>query len=180
MDLPDWLPTPGNRRYQRGINQLENIVDTLFEERGEDASGDDLLSLLLTATANGEGPSERGIRSQLMTFLFAGHETSATASTWALYELDRKPAVVRRLTTEVDEVVDGPYATLADLPELEYTEQVLRETLRRYPPAAAIFRETDEAVHIGDYRLPEDTYVILSRSTLLVEFVGDHFQRIRT
>jgi cytochrome P450 len=161
VDLPDWLPTPGNRRYQRGINQLEDVVDTLLEERGEDAGGDDLLSLLLTATADGEGPSEREIRSQLMTFLFAGHETSATALTWALYELGRKPAVAQRLTTEVDEVVDGPYAALAELPELEYTEQVLRETLRRYPPAAAIFRETDEAVRIGGYRLPEDTYVVL-------------------
>ena len=161
VDLPDWLPTPGNRRYRRGISQLQDVVDTLLEERGTDASGDDLLSVLLTATANGEGPSEAEIRSQLMTFLFAGHETSATALTWALYELGRKPAVAQRLTAEVDEAVDGPHATLADLPELEYTERVLRETLRRYPPAAAIFRETDESVRIGGYRLPQDTYVVL-------------------
>jgi cytochrome P450 len=161
VDIPEWLPTPGNRRYQRGIDQLEDVVDTLLDSRGEDPNGDDLLSLLLTTTNDGEELSESEIRSQLMTFLFAGHETSATALTWALYELGRKPEVASRLTTEVDDVVDGPYATLADLPELEYTEQVLRETLRRYPPAAAIFRETDTTVHVGDYRLLEDTYVVL-------------------
>jgi len=161
VDIPDWLPTPGNRRYRRGINQLEDVVETLLDSRGEDQNGDDLLSLLLTATSNGEEHSESEIRSQLMTFLFAGHETSATALTWALYELGRKPGVAERLTAEVDAVVDGPYATLADLPQLEYTDQVLRETLRRYPPAAAIFRETDATVHVGDYRLPADTYVVL-------------------
>ena len=161
VDIPDWLPTPGNRRYRRGIDQLEDVVDTLLDSRGEDPNGGDLLSLLLTTTSNDEGLSESEIRSQLMTFLFAGHETSATALTWALYELGRKPAVADRLTAEVDAVVDGPYATLADLPDLAYTEQVLRETLRRYPPAAAIFRETDTTVRVGDYRLPEDTYVVL-------------------
>ena len=160
VDLPDWLPTPGNRRYRRGINQLESVVDTLLEDR-DDGANDDLLSVLLTANANGESLSESEIRSQLMTFLFAGHETSATALAWALYELGRKPSVAERLTTEVDAAVDGPYATLAELPELEYTEQVLRETFRRYPPAAAIFRETDAPVDIGGYRLPADTYVVL-------------------
>lgn len=161
VDLPDWLPTPGNRRYRRGINQLEDVVDTLLENRGRGSNGEDLLSLLLAETGAEDGPSEAEIRSQLMTFLFAGHETSATALTWALYELGRKPRVAERLTAEVDAVIDGPHATLADLPELVYTEQVLRETLRRYPPAAAIFRETDEVVRVDDYRLPKDTYVVL-------------------
>ena len=137
------------------------MVDSLLENRGRGSNGEDLLSLLLAETGDGDGPSEAEIRSQLVTFLFAGHETSATALTWALYELGRKPRVAERLTAEVDAAIDAPHATLADLPELEYTEQVLRETLRRYPPAAAIFRETDEPVHVDDYRLPKDTYVVL-------------------
>ncbi|MEF8908439.1 MAG: cytochrome P450 [Haloarculaceae archaeon] len=166
LDLPDWLPTPGNRRYRRGVTQLEGVVDDLLAERRDSPDGDDLLSLLLAATAGegereGTGPTGSEIRSQLMTFLFAGHETSATALTWALYELGRKPTVARRLREEVDDVVAGPHATLADLPDLTYTEQVLRETLRRYPPAAAIFREADEDVPVGGYRIPEDSYVVL-------------------
>ena len=166
LDLPDWLPTPGNRRYRRGVTRLKGVVDDLLDERRDGPDGDDLLSLLLAATgggaeSEGAGPTEDEIRSQLMTFLFAGHETSATALTWALYELGRKPEVARRLHEEVDDVVTGPHATLADLPDLPYTEQVLRETLRRYPPAAAIFREADEDVAVGGYRVPEDSYVVL-------------------
>jgi cytochrome P450 len=164
LDLPDWLPTPGNRRYRRGVTRLEGVVDDLLDERRDSPDGDDLLSLLLAATdgeGEGTGPTESEIRSQLMTFLFAGHETSATALTWALYELGRKPEVARRLREEVDDVVTGPHATLADIPDLAYTEQVLRETLRRYPPAAAVFREADEDVTVGGYRVPEDSYVVL-------------------
>jgi len=158
--VPEWLPTPGNRRYQRGISQLESVIDELLAEQETTAESDDLLSLLQAATGP-DGPSEAEIRSQLATFLFAGHETSATALTWALYEIGRRPDVVRQLAAEVDEVVTGEYATLADLPALEYTDQFLRETLRRYPPAAAIFRETDTAVTLGGYRLPPDTFVVI-------------------
>ncbi len=162
VDLPSWLPTPSNRRYRRGIDQLEGVVDDLIEQADEDGDDKDILSLLVTASAQEEdGPTESEIRSQLMTFLFAGHETSATALTWALYELGRKPSVADRLHSEVDDVLDGTTATLTDLPDLTYTEQVLRETLRRYPPAAAIFREADEDVTIGGFRVPEDTFVVL-------------------
>ncbi len=162
VDLPSWLPTPGNRRYRRGVDQLERVVTDLVAAADEEGAGRDILSTLVAARAQeDDGPTERELRSQLVTFLFAGHETSATALTWAFYELGRKPAVADRLYSEVDEVVDGATASLADLPDLEYTEQVLRETLRRYPPAAAIFREADEDVVVGEYRVPEDTFVVL-------------------
>jgi cytochrome P450 len=162
VDLPGWLPTPANRRYRRGTAQLDAVVDDLLATRRDTERGEDLLSLLLEAKADAQATiTEAEIRSQLMTFLFAGHETSATALTWALYELGRKPEVAERLTAEVDRAIDGPHATLTDLPELDYTEQVLQETLRRYPPAAAIFREVADAVTIDGYRLPADTFVVL-------------------
>jgi len=162
VDLPDWLPTPGNRRYRRGVEQLEAVVDDLVAETDPDGDGQDILSTLVTTSEHAdEGPTESDLRSQLVTFLFAGHETSATALTWALYELGRKPAVADRLHAEVDAVVDGATPSLSDLPDLTYTKQVLRETLRRYPPAAAIFREADEDVVVGQYRVPEDTFVVL-------------------
>ncbi len=149
---PFSIPTRSNRSWS---------TTSIGSASPRTPGGDDLLSLLLSATGGGSGPDESEIRSQLATVLFAGHETSATALTWALYELGRKPAVAGRLRAEVDDAVDGRCATLADLPDLGYTEQVLRETLRRYPPAAAIFREADEAVPLGDYRLLESTYVVL-------------------
>lgn len=172
VDIPAWVPTPANRQYQRGIEQLHEVVSDLRRDSSGETGEEDLLSLLVAATGGdgdgdgdgdgeGEGPSEDEIRSQLVTFLFAGHETSATALTWALYELGRKPAVAERLRAELTDVVDGEFATLADLPRLEYTEQVIQETLRRYPPAAAIFRETNNDVTLGAYHLPADTYVVL-------------------
>ncbi|MFC7043893.1 cytochrome P450 [Halonotius sp. GCM10025705] len=162
VDIPEWLPTPRNRRYKQGIAELETVIDELLSDQPDGAGGEDLLSLLVAAMdSDDEGPTEREIRSQLVTFLFAGHETSATALTWALYELGRKPEVAGRLRNEVDDVVDGSHAEVLDLPALEYTEQVIQETLRRYPPAAAIFRETDTDVLLGDYQLPADTYLVL-------------------
>jgi cytochrome P450 len=161
VQIPEWVPTPSNRRYRRGIDAFEAAVEDLVaERRREDGDRDDLLSLLLDAEyEDGSSPDEDEIRSQLMTFLFAGHETSATALTWMAYELGRKPAVQGRLQAEVDSVLDGDHAKLADLPDLAYTEQVVRETLRRYPPATAIFRETREDAVVGGYRIPEGTFV---------------------
>lgn len=158
--LPEWVPTPANRRFRRGVGEFRDAIGDLVDERRRESGGDDLLSLLLDAEyEDGTAPSESEIRSQLMTFLFAGHETSALALTWIVYELGRKPAIADALRAEVDDVLDGEYATLADLPDLAYTEQVVREALRRYPPAAAMFRETREDVAIGGYRIPEGTFV---------------------
>jgi cytochrome P450 len=160
MGIPEWIPTPSNRRYERGIDRLDGVVSDLLADREPGSDREDLLSLLVDMRADGE-LDEAEIRSQLVTFLFAGHETTATALTWALAELGRKPAVARRLHEEVDAVLDGDCATLADLPELSYTEQVVRETLRRYPSASAVFRETDEAVTVDGYRIPADTFLTL-------------------
>ncbi|MDH5019685.1 cytochrome P450 [Halobacterium rubrum] len=160
VDLPEWLPTPSNCRYRRGVDRLNGVVDTLLADA--DGTGEDLLSVLVAQDSGGAGGrTEDELRSQLVTFLFAGHETSATALTWALYELGRKPEVAARLQSEVDAVLDGGHATLGDLPALSYTEQVIREVLRRYPPASAIFRETREPVVVGGYRIPADTFVVL-------------------
>lgn len=161
VQIPEWVPTPSNRRYRRGVERFEAAVEDLVaERRREDGDRDDLLSLLLDAEyEDGSSPDEDEIRSQLMTFLFAGHDTSAVALTWLVYELGRKPDVARKLHAEVDDVLDGGRATLADLPDLPYTEQVVREGLRRYPPATAIFREPREDVAVGGYRIPEGTFV---------------------
>jgi len=167
-ELPDWLPLPSNRRYQRRVGRFDDAVRSLVDERrASDEDGDDLLSLLLDAEyPDGTSPDEREIRDQLMTFLFAGHETSALALTWTLYELGRKPDVAERLRAEVDDVLDGDTATLADLPDLDFTEQVVSETLRRYPPAAVVFREALSDAELGDYRVPEGTMLTVPQFRL--------------
>jgi cytochrome P450 len=160
--LPSWVPTPTNRRLHRAMGDLESLLGELIAERRADAAErDDLLSLLLTAeTDDGSALSEREVRDQLITFLFAGHETTALALTYALDALGRHPEKRARLEEEVASV-DGDARAPADPdpPERSYTGQVLAETLRLYPPVYALFREATADAAVGGYRLPAGSKV---------------------
>jgi len=158
--FPAWLPAPTNRRLHDAMGDLESVCAELIDER-QTAAGerDDLLSLLLAAREDGAEMSEREIVDQLVTFLFAGHETTALALTYACHALGHHPERFRRLREEVEAVTGGDSPTLSDLSDLEYTEQVVKETLRLYPPAYAVFREAREDVAVGGYRVPEGTKV---------------------
>ncbi|APW96747.1 cytochrome P450 [Halobiforma lacisalsi AJ5] len=155
--VPKWVPIPMWRRYKRGIREMEALIEDLVERRRAQGleDRDDLLSRLLTGTdEDGETMSERLLRDELMTFLFAGHETTATALTFTWLLLSQHPSVFDRLTAELDAVLEDEYATFADLSDLEYTEAVLRESMRLYPPVPSIPRETTEELTLGSYALP--------------------------
>jgi len=161
--LPDWVPTPKNRRFERAMADFEALVDDLIAER-RDADGeyDDLLALLLHAEGpDGTTMSENAVRDQMVTFLFAGHETTSLALTYAWHLLGRNPDAAARLRAELDEQLGDRRATMADLPALGYTDRVVTEALRLYPPAYVIFREPTEDVRLGPYRLREGTNVTL-------------------
>ena len=160
--VPKWIPIPMWRRYKEGIREMEALIEDFVDRRRAEGPDrrDDLLSMLLTATDEaGETMSERLLRDELMTFLFAGHETTATALTFTWLLLAQHPDVERRLADELEAVLDGDGATFADVPELEYTEAVLREAMRLYPPVPSIPRETTEALTLGGYALPEGATV---------------------
>jgi cytochrome P450 len=161
--LPRWVPLPSRRRHRRAFEQFDDSMRALIDDRrAEGTDGEDLLSLLLDAEyPDGRSPDETEIRDQLMTFLFAGHETTATALTWAFALLTANPEKSRRLRDEVDDVLDGDRATLDNLGELSYTDKVAKEVLRLRPPSGALFRETTRDVTLGDYRIPEGTMVVL-------------------
>ena len=161
--LPDWVPTPKNRRFERAMTAFERLVDDLIaERRDDDGEYDDLLALLLHAEGpDGTTMSEEVVRDQMVTFLFAGHETTSLALTYAWHLLGRNPDAAARLRTELDDVLGDRRATMADLPELDYTDRVVKEALRLYPPAYVIFREPAEDVRLGPYRLREGTNVTL-------------------
>ena len=161
--LPMWVPTPENRRYKRVLSGFRSFVEDLIDERrGRADEYDDILSLLLTAESeDGTRLSDTELRDQMATFLFAGHETTSLALTFTMLEIAQRDDVRERLDAEYAGVLDGSPPTPADLPALEYTDRVIQESLRLYPPAFIIFREANEDVELGGYRIPEGTKVTL-------------------
>ncbi|WP_336343990.1 cytochrome P450 [Halalkalicoccus ordinarius] len=157
--VPKSVPIPMWQRYHEAIDEFDSIVYELIERRQKDERDrDDLLSMLL-----GVGMDEKQLRDEMMTLLFAGHETTALALTYVWYLLARHPAVGERLRAELDDVLDGRVPTMADLPDLEYTERVVKEAMRLYPPVPAIPRETTSEIDLGGYSLPEGALVIASQ-----------------
>lgn len=169
--VPEWAPTRENREYNAAIERLEAILDEIVSERrgtqhdapDPGADGDqpmDLLSILLRAQERGEQTDEQ-IRDEMMTMLLAGHDTTALTLTYAWYLIAENPEVEARFHTELDEVLGGATPTAAAVDDLEYTERVIQESMRLYPPVYAIFREPQVDVKLGGYRIPAGSAVLL-------------------
>lgn len=134
---PLWLPIPRHRRFTRGFRLIEERLFLLIHERRiASEQHDDVLSLLLSATdTEGRPLSDEEIRDELITFLLAGHETTANALTWTWFLLSQFRSVRERLTHELNEVLGDRLPIAADVPRLRYTKMVWDEALRLYPPA---------------------------------------------
>ena len=135
--VPLWLPTPDNFSFRRAIATLDRLVIGLATARRKSGSKQgDLLDALLEArdAETGEAMPEQEIRDELVAIFFAGHETTANALTWTTYLISIHPDVFERLRDEADRVLGDRLPTAQDIPQLEYTAAVLRETMRLYPP----------------------------------------------
>jgi len=167
MLLPSWVPTPGHRRYEDAMSAFDEAVDDMIaKRRASPGEYDDFLTMMLEKEDDHDySMSDAEIHDQLLTFLFAGHETTATALTFTWLLLTTDADVRDRLDEEVETVVDRT-PTPADLNELAVTERVTKEALRLYPPAAVLFREAMEDTHLGGYRIPEGTKIFLPQYTV--------------
>lgn len=161
VTLPDWLPLPEKIRKRRAIRYLHGLIEEMIRQRrlsGEDR-GDLLSMLLLAADEEGSGGmSDRQARDEAITLFLAGHETTATALSWALYLLAKHPDEQARVTAEACAVLGDRPATLADLSRLPQTERVFKETLRLYPSIYFFSRQVVEDVDIAGYRLRPGSY----------------------
>ena len=159
-----WL-APRHRRFLRDMRKMDDLVYGMIEARRRaDDYPDDLLSMLLHArdADTGEAMTDRQIRDEVLTLFAAGHETSATAMSWTLWLLSRHPEVAQRLEAELDEVLGGRLPEWDDLPRLKWTQQVLQESMRLYPPAYAIGRQALAADELCGYHVPPRSIMFIS------------------
>jgi cytochrome P450 len=164
VTVPENIPTPGNRRFKQARRTLEEIMERMIARRHEmKEQPADLLGTLMTAELeNGERMDDLQVRSELMTFMFGGHETVASGLAWTWYLLSKHPDVQRRLVEEVDEVLQGRTPTADDIQNLEYTTMVINESLRLYPPVWLISRTPVADDVVGGYEVPAGSMVLIS------------------
>ncbi len=162
--LPDWLPTAENRRLARTVRRLDETIQKFIDDRrasGEDTG--DLLSMLLIAQDDDGGQmTDKQVRDEAMTLFGAGHETTAVTLMWTWYLLSQHPEVEAKLMRELNTVLGGRPPQLDDLPRLPYTEMLVKETLRLYPPAFGTTREAIADTEIGGTTLKKGNPIYLN------------------
>lgn len=164
IQIPLSVPTPANRRFVREREKAEQIVRRMIDSAsaGDDANKN-LVTLLKFAVdpETGETMTEQLLRDELVTFMFAGHETTATTCCWALVFMSRFPEVRDRVRREVLSVAGDRSLRPDDFANLDFTHRVIKETMRLCPPAWGIERRATEADTLGGYEVPAGTSVWL-------------------
>lgn len=163
------LPLPANRAYTRNRAKLNAIVQEIIETRRNDPGEyEDLLQMLIDAAdeETGERMTDKQVRDEVITLFVAGHETTATALTWAFELLSESPVVRRQLQAEVDTVLGYRAPTADDYANLPFTLAVFEEALRLYPPVTMIPRQMLEVDTLGGYELPAGSNVVVNTFTL--------------
>ncbi|THA85312.1 cytochrome P450 [Streptomyces sp. A0592] len=176
-NIPRHWPTPGNRRAAAAMDELYGACDQIIGQRrraGADvrdapdedaasASGEDLLTLLAAARSTDDGEFDAAeLRDQVLIFLLAGHETTATSLCFALHLLSRHPEQQDRAREEITRVLGDRTPQACDLDRLPYLSQVVKEAMRLYPAAPVIGRKAVAATRIGEHAIPAGADVILA------------------
>jgi cytochrome P450 len=176
--LPDWFPSWSNIKLRRAVRKLKEVVDGFIaagrervkvrEEKGDGKSSDnspeDLLARLVTARDDdGTRMTDEQLRDEAMTLYLAGHETTALTLSWSWYLLSQHPRVEEKLAAEWQRVLAGRTPSPDDLPNLPYTDAVLTEAMRVYPPVYLIGREATKELELGGYRVKKGYTVFMSQ-----------------
>jgi len=167
LQVPLWLPTPANLRLRRILRELDAMVYEVIERfrAGQAGKADyTLLGAYMNSRdpVTGEGMDDRQLRDEVITLYLAGHETTASLLSWALYRLARHPDIQARVITEVDTLLTDELPSLEQLKALQYTTQVIHEVLRLYPPAWTIARNALADDEVMGYRVPAGAIVMIS------------------
>ncbi len=164
--LPQWIPTAKNRQIKRAVRQLDGLMMPIIEQRrssGEDKG--DLLSMLLISQDEDTGGrmTDRQVRDEAVTLFVAGHETTSNLLAWTWYLLAQHPTIEAQLHAELDSVLKGRTPTMRDLGTLQFTDWVIKEALRLYPPAWILNgRKPKQAIDVGGYTIPAGSLIFMS------------------
>ena len=159
------VPTNGHRRLERATAELDAVVHKIIAQRrtGNPEAQYMLASMLaLRDKFDSTGMSDRQLRDEVITLMVAGQETMGSALTWTWYLIAQHPAVEARLHVELDTVLGGRLPTMDDLPRLSYTEMVLLESMRLYPPVWVFTRRPLQDYELGGYDIPAGSFLQLS------------------
>lgn len=166
--LPYWVPTVGRRRARKAASALRQAaLDIVTACRRDPSISAPLVEALIAARdpETGEPLTDREIADELIIFIFAGHDTTATTISYALWQLGRNPDIQERVLREVEQFGDRQI-TPQDVVQLGYTVQVLRESLRLCPPAATGTRMATEDVEIDGYRVEAGSMLVVGRMSV--------------
>jgi cytochrome P450 len=159
-----YLPLPALLGVRRAVRELDGIVNRIIRQRRLSSQNTgDLLSMLMEARdEDGSGMTDRQLRDEITTFLLAGHETTAVSLSWTWYLLSQHPGAGEKLRQELNTVLRGRAPQFEDLPRLPYTEKVVKESMRLYPPAWSLARTAAKDMEIAGFRLPAGANVVMS------------------
>jgi cytochrome P450 len=167
LPAAEWLVhlrPPGLAAFVRARKRIDAVVHRMIETHinsGRDSGS--LLDLMLAATPPLDDEARQSLRDQVITIFLAGYETVANALSWTWYLLSQNPECELMFHAEVDTVLSGRTPTMEDVPRLRYTENLLAESLRLYPPAWAMGRYARNDFALGEYFLPARTTVLISQ-----------------
>lgn len=163
--LPRWVPTLGQIRLKKSMRRLDSIIHSIIQKRRKQTlEQSDLITKILSIKDQELAflQSDSQLRDQVVTFLVAGHETTANALAWTLYLLSLHPEVIEILKQEIESVLPNRCLEFEDIPKLVYLKQVIQESMRVYPPVPTIPRVTVESDEVCGVKLPADSWVVMS------------------
>jgi|1185.fasta_scaffold01455_2 cytochrome P450 len=167
LPAAEWLVhvrPPGLAAFVRARKRIDAVVYRMIEaHRRQHADSGSLLDMLLAASPAHTPESEKSLRDQVITIFLAGYETVANALSWTWYLLSQNSVCERHFHEEIDRELEGRTPTYDDIPHLRYTEMVMAESMRLYPPAWAMGRYALNDFRLGDYSLPAKTTVLMSQ-----------------
>jgi cytochrome P450 len=162
LNVPEYEIFPSVRKAKQAQRTLDQAVKRIIaQRRANPGNGEDLLGRLLSIRdpETGRGIDDQQLLDEVKTMIGAGHETVSLSMAWTWYLLSLHPEIEAKLNHELQEVLGGRPPTLQDLPRLRYTEQVIKESMRLYPPVPAVSRNNLKEDKLGHVVIPPKTHV---------------------